>query len=78
VTAEHLRVEYKGLWNTTHTGVLVGQRYMETVDAISNESGSYNSSIEIVGSGSTLIGNRRRCRDVPPFLFAIIKISKEK
>lgn len=34
VTAEHLRAEYKGLWNTTHTGVLVGQRYMEAVDMI--------------------------------------------
>lgn len=34
VTAEHLRAEYRGLWNTTHTGVLVGQRYMEAVDAI--------------------------------------------
>lgn len=34
VTAEHLRAEYKGLWNTTHTGVLVGQRYMEAVDTI--------------------------------------------
>ncbi|OPH62139.1 hydrolase [Paenibacillus ferrarius] len=34
VTAEHLRAEYKGLWNTTHTGVLVGQRYMESVDTI--------------------------------------------
>lgn len=34
VTAEHLRAEYKGLWNTTHTGVLVGQRYMQSVDTI--------------------------------------------
>jgi pimeloyl-ACP methyl ester carboxylesterase len=34
VTAEQLRAEYKGLWNTTHTGVLVGQRYMESVDTI--------------------------------------------
>ncbi|MFC0216566.1 alpha/beta fold hydrolase [Paenibacillus chartarius] len=34
VTAEHLRGDYKGLWNTTHTGVLVGQRYKEAVDAI--------------------------------------------
>ncbi|SDO75858.1 hypothetical protein SAMN04487897_12154 [Paenibacillus sp. yr247] len=32
VTAEHFLAAYKGLWNTTHTGVLVGQRYMETVD----------------------------------------------
>ncbi|MNI49117.1 Alpha/beta hydrolase family protein [compost metagenome] len=34
VTAEHLHAEYKGLWNTTHTGVLVGQRYKESVDII--------------------------------------------
>lgn len=33
-TAEHLLAAYKGLWNTSHTGVLVGQRYMETVDTI--------------------------------------------
>ncbi len=36
VTAEHLRAEYNGLWNTTHTGVLVGQRYTEAVDTIMN------------------------------------------
>lgn len=35
-TAEHLCAEYKGLWNTTHTGVLVGQRYKEGVDTILN------------------------------------------
>ncbi|WP_261305233.1 alpha/beta hydrolase [Paenibacillus andongensis] len=34
VTAEHLKAEYTGLWNTTHTGLLVGQRYMEVVDRI--------------------------------------------
>jgi pimeloyl-ACP methyl ester carboxylesterase len=34
VTAEHLRAEYKGFWNMTHTGVLVGQRYLEVVDTI--------------------------------------------
>lgn len=34
VMAEQLRAKYKPLWNTTHTGVLVGQRYMEPVDAI--------------------------------------------
>lgn len=33
-TAKHLNAEYTGLWNTTHTGLLVGQRYMETVDRI--------------------------------------------
>ncbi len=33
-TAEHLNAEYAGLWNTTHTGLLVGQRYMEAVDRI--------------------------------------------
>jgi hypothetical protein len=32
VTAEHLHGEYLGLWNITHTGVLVGQRYMESVE----------------------------------------------
>lgn len=32
--AERLRGEYAGLWNTTHTGVLVGQRYMEAVEKI--------------------------------------------
>lgn len=34
LTAEHLRAEYRGLWHTTHTGVLVGQRYQEAVQAI--------------------------------------------
>nr|WP_255807443.1 alpha/beta hydrolase [Cohnella mopanensis] len=34
VTAEHLRAEYKELWNMTHTGLLVGQRYKESVDTI--------------------------------------------
>jgi len=34
VSAELLRGEYIGLWNTTHTGVLVGQRYMEAVQGI--------------------------------------------
>ncbi|CAH0119714.1 MULTISPECIES: alpha/beta hydrolase family protein [unclassified Paenibacillus] len=34
LTAERLRAEYTGLWNTTHTGVLVGQRYKEAVSAI--------------------------------------------
>nr|WP_193580941.1 alpha/beta hydrolase family protein [Paenibacillus aceris] len=34
VTAEHLHAAYTGLWNTTHTGVLVGQRYVEAVDTI--------------------------------------------
>ncbi|MBA2937685.1 alpha/beta fold hydrolase [Paenibacillus sp. CGMCC 1.16610] len=33
-TAEHLHAEYTGLWDTTHTGLLVGQRYMEVVDRI--------------------------------------------
>ncbi|WP_240415735.1 alpha/beta hydrolase family protein [Paenibacillus periandrae] len=36
VTAEHLRAEYKGLVNTTHTGVLVGQKYREAVDTITD------------------------------------------
>lgn len=30
--AEHLRAEYTGYWNTTHTGLLIGQRYQEIVD----------------------------------------------
>lgn len=34
VTAKLLRGEYVGLWSTTHTGVLVGQRYMESVEKI--------------------------------------------
>ncbi|UJF33882.1 alpha/beta hydrolase family protein [Paenibacillus hexagrammi] len=34
VSAELLRAAYTGIWNTTHTGVLVGQRYTEAVDAI--------------------------------------------
>lgn len=33
-TAEHLNAEYTGLWGTTHTGLLVGQRYNEVVDRI--------------------------------------------
>jgi len=33
-TAKHLRGEYIGIWNTTHTGVLVGQRYLEVVERI--------------------------------------------
>lgn len=32
VEAAHLKSEYTGLWGTTHTGLLVGQRYMEVVD----------------------------------------------
>lgn len=34
VMARHLGAEYTGLWNTTHTGLLVGQRYKEVVDRI--------------------------------------------
>lgn len=30
--AEHLHAEYSGFWNMTHTGLLMGQRYMEVVD----------------------------------------------
>ena len=33
-TAQHLNAEYTGFWNTTHTGLLVGQRYMEVIDRI--------------------------------------------
>jgi hypothetical protein len=32
--SEHLNAEYAGFWNTTHTGLLVGQKYMEVVDRI--------------------------------------------
>lgn len=34
VTAERLRAEYKGLWDTTHTGVLVGRNYKKSVETI--------------------------------------------
>ena len=34
LTAKQLDAEYAGLWDTTHTGLLVGQRYMEPVDII--------------------------------------------
>lgn len=34
LTAKQLHAEYAGLWDTTHTGLLVGQRYMEAVDII--------------------------------------------
>lgn len=33
-TAEHLDAEYMGLWGTTHTGLLIGQRYGEVVERI--------------------------------------------
>ncbi|GEM45496.1 alpha/beta fold hydrolase [Deinococcus cellulosilyticus] len=32
--AELYRAEHVGLWNTTHTGLLVGQRYREGADAV--------------------------------------------
>ncbi|MNC33893.1 2-succinyl-6-hydroxy-2,4-cyclohexadiene-1-carboxylate synthase [compost metagenome] len=32
--AEYLHGEYKGLWGTTHTGLLVGQRYKEAADCV--------------------------------------------
>ncbi|WP_127529857.1 alpha/beta fold hydrolase [Paenibacillus kobensis] len=32
--ADRFRGEYLGLWNTTHTGVLIGQRYREAVERI--------------------------------------------
>lgn len=32
--AKHLKGEYSGYWNTTHTGLLVGQRYSELVERI--------------------------------------------
>ncbi|WKL03150.1 alpha/beta fold hydrolase [Paenibacillus amylolyticus] len=34
LTAKQLHAEYAGLWDTTHTGLLVGQRYMEPVELI--------------------------------------------
>lgn len=34
LTAEQLHAEYARLWHTTHTGLLVGQRYKEVVDRI--------------------------------------------
>ncbi|SDC29176.1 Esterase/lipase [Paenibacillus sp. CF095] len=34
LTAKQLHAEYAGLWDTTHTGLLVGQRYMEPVQLI--------------------------------------------
>jgi pimeloyl-ACP methyl ester carboxylesterase len=34
VTAQYFSGEYAGFWNTTHTGLLVGQRYWEVVDRI--------------------------------------------
>lgn len=33
-TADYLAAEYQGLWGTTHTGLLVGQRYGEVVDIV--------------------------------------------
>lgn len=33
-TAAHLDADYTGLWNTTHTGLLAGQRYFEAVESI--------------------------------------------
>ncbi len=32
--AEYFHAEYTGLWNTTHTGLLVGQRYQETANRV--------------------------------------------
>ena len=34
VEAQHLNAEFTGFFNTSHTGLLVGQRYMEVVDRI--------------------------------------------
>lgn len=33
-TAEHLNADYMGLWGTTHTGLLVGQRYLKVIESI--------------------------------------------
>jgi pimeloyl-ACP methyl ester carboxylesterase len=35
-TAKQLKGEYLGLWHTSHTGLLVGQRYLEAVERISD------------------------------------------
>ncbi|WP_238652216.1 alpha/beta hydrolase [Paenibacillus piscarius] len=32
--ADYFRAEYSGLWNITHTGLLVGQRYLEGVQTV--------------------------------------------
>lgn len=32
--AEYFNAEYTGFWNTTHTGLLVGQRYLDIVERI--------------------------------------------
>lgn len=34
VEADNLKGEYTGYWNTTHTGLLIGQRYVEIVERI--------------------------------------------
>jgi pimeloyl-ACP methyl ester carboxylesterase len=34
--AQYFHAEYAGLWNTTHTGLLVGQRYLESVETVLN------------------------------------------
>ncbi len=39
--SEHLNAEYIGFWNTTHTGLLVGQKYMAVVDRILEWLGKY-------------------------------------
>ncbi|WNS43419.1 alpha/beta fold hydrolase [Paenibacillus sp. MMS20-IR301] len=36
VNAGYFAAEYKGLWNTTHTGLLVGQRYLEPAETVLN------------------------------------------
>ncbi|WP_151733239.1 alpha/beta fold hydrolase [Paenibacillus tengchongensis] len=42
--AQQLHADYTALWNTTHTGVLVGQRYKETVDAVLDWLSSFQAS----------------------------------
>lgn len=32
--AEYFHAEYTGLWNTTHTGLLAGQRYLESAETV--------------------------------------------
>ncbi len=41
VLADKLNATYEGLWNTTHTGLLIGQRYIEVVDIIIEWLNSY-------------------------------------
>ena len=41
ILADKLNDTYERLWNTTHTGLLIGQRYIEVVDIIIEWLNSY-------------------------------------